>query len=121
MRNTWIVPIHFWLGTELSWPPPDEEHAMSHSHHDRSADDSRPTIPFPKKARILIEHWVNHNEAHMQDYCRWADTFRQNGLEKAAVLLESAAEFTRKINQTLSKASESVALQDGSERSKSNF
>lgn len=94
---------------------------MSHSHHDRSADDSSPTIPFPQKARILIEHWVKHNEAHMQDYCRWADTFRQNGLENAAVLLESAAEIARQINHTLSEASESVALADGSKRSKSNF
>lgn len=93
---------------------------MSHSHHDRSADDDSPTIPFPQKARMLIEHWVNHNMAHMQDYCRWADTFRQNGLEAAADLLESAAESTRQINHTLSKASESVVFSDGSNRSKSN-
>jgi hypothetical protein len=92
---------------------------MSHSH-DRPADDSSTAIPFPQKARKLIEHWVNHNLAHMQDYCRWADTFRQNGLESAAALLESAAESTRQINYTLSKASESVALSDGSKRSRSN-
>jgi hypothetical protein len=94
---------------------------MSHDHHDRSTDDSSPAMPFPRKARMLIEHWVKHNQAHLQDYCRWADTFRQNGLESAAELLESAAESTRQINQTLSKASESVASADGSNRSKSNF
>lgn len=94
---------------------------MSHDHHDRSNDDSSPAMPFPQKARLLIEHWVKHNQAHLQDYCRWADTFRQNGLESAASLLESAAESTRQINQTLSKASESVVSADGSERSKSNF
>jgi hypothetical protein len=94
---------------------------MSHSYHDRPADDSSPAIPFPQKAQMLIEHWVNHNLAHTQSYRQWADIFRQNGLESAAVLLESAAESTLQINHTLSKASESVALSDGSKRSKSNF
>ena len=94
---------------------------MSHDHHDRSTDDSSPSMPFPQKARMLIEHWVNHNQAHMQDYCRWAGTFRRNGMESAAALLESAADATRQINQTLSKAAESVASTDGSNRSKSNF
>jgi hypothetical protein len=94
---------------------------MSHSHHDRPVDDSSPAITFPQKAQMLIEHWVNHNLAHIQSYHRWADTFRQNGLDSTAVLLESAAEFTRQINHTLSKASESVALSDESKRSKSNF
>jgi len=94
---------------------------MSHSHHDRSADEPSPAIPFPQKARMLIEHWVNHNLAHAQSYRRWADAFRQNGLESAADLLESAAECTSQINQTLARASESVALSDGTKRSKSNF
>lgn len=94
---------------------------MSHKHDDRSADDSSPAIAFPQKARMLIEHWINHNQAHMQDYRRWADTFRQNGLETAAAMLESVAESTQQINHTLSKASESAVLSDGSKRSKSNF
>jgi hypothetical protein len=94
---------------------------MSHNHHDRTTDDARPAMPFPKKARMLIEHWVNHNLAHMQDYCRWAETFRQNGLESAAALLESAAESTRQINHTLSKAADSVASIDESRRSRSNL
>jgi hypothetical protein len=94
---------------------------MSHSHHDRPVDDSNPAVPFPKKAQMLIEHWVKHNLAHMQDYCRWADTFRENGLESAAALLETAAESTRQINHILSQASESAALSDGSNRSRSNL
>jgi hypothetical protein len=100
---------------------PDEEHTMSHSHHDLPVDDSRPSIPFPRKAQMLIEHWVKHNQAHMQDYCRWADTFRQNGLESAAALLETAAESTRRINHILSEAAASAALPEGSNRSKSNL
>ena len=94
---------------------------MSHNHRDRSAEESSPAIPFPKKARMLIEHWVNHNQAHAQSYRRWADTFRQNGLESEAVLLESAAESTQQVNHTLAKALESAALSDGTNRSKSNF
>lgn len=93
---------------------------MSQSHHDRSTEESNPTVPFPQKARILIEHWINHNLAHAQSYRQWADAFRQNGLESAAELLESAAESTRQINQTLALASESVAPADGTERSKSS-
>lgn len=94
---------------------------MSQDHHDLSGDNPSPAMPFSQKARILIEHWVKHNLAHMEDYRRWADAFRENGLETAAGLLESAAETTRQINQTLSKAADSVGGSHGSKRSKSNF
>jgi hypothetical protein len=94
---------------------------MSHSHHDRPADDSNSAIPFPQKAHMLIDHWINHNLAHMQSYCQWADTFRRNGLESAAAVLESASELFQQLNQTLSKASEFVDAPDASNRSKSNL
>jgi ferritin len=94
---------------------------MSHSHHDGPPNDSNPVIPFPQKAHTLIEHWINHNLAHMQSYCQWADTFRQNGLESAAALLESASETFQQLNYTLSKVSELVDAPDTSKRSKSNL
>ena len=94
---------------------------MSQSHHDHPTDDSIPAIPFRQKAHMLIEHWINHNLSHRQSYCQWADTFRSNGLESAAELLESASELFQQLNHMLSKTSELVDAPDASDRSKSNL
>jgi hypothetical protein len=81
---------------------------MSSHHHDHSSEHPGQSISFSEKAHKLIEHWLKHNDDHAQSYRQWADTFRQNGLASAAVLLESAAELTQQINLTLSEASQLV-------------
>lgn len=85
---------------------------MSHHHHDHSSDNPNQSIPFPQKAHKLIDHWIKHNDDHAQSYLQWANTFRLNGLEAAAVLLESGAELTRQINLTLAEASRMVDSSD---------
>ena len=77
---------------------------MSDHHHDHSSERQNQSIAFPQKAHKLIDHWIKHNDEHAQSYRQWADTFRLNGLESAATLLESAAELPRQINLTLTGA-----------------
>ena len=79
-----------------------------HNHHDHSSGNPGSAISFSEKAHKLINHWLKHNEDHAQSYHQWADTFRLNGLESAATLLDSAAELTRQINLGLSEASRLV-------------
>jgi hypothetical protein len=88
--------------------PPDQEFTMSHNHHDHSDTPAGSSITFAEKAEKLIAHWIKHNEDHAQSYGQWADAFRDNGLASAAVLLESAADLTRRINQALIEASRAI-------------
>ena len=85
---------------------------MSDHHNDHSSEKLNQSMAFPEKAHKLIDHWVKHNDDHAQSYHQWADTFRLNGLESAAALLESAAELTRQINLALSEASHLVDSSD---------
>ena len=91
---------------------PDQEYNMSDHHNDHSSEKLNQSMAFSEKAHKLIDHWVKHNDDHAQSYRQWADTFRLNGLESAAALLESAAELTRQINLTLSEASYLVDSSD---------
>lgn len=77
---------------------------MSDHHHDHSSDKQNQSLEFPERAHKLIDHWVRHNADHAQSYRQWADTFRANGLNSAAAMLESAAELTQQINLTLAEA-----------------
>lgn len=83
---------------------------MSEHHPDHSSERQNQTLEFPEKAHKLIDHWVRHNDDHAQSYRQWADTFRANGLDSAAAMLDSAAELTRQINLTLAEASHLLDL-----------
>lgn len=78
-----------------------------HQHNDESDKQPR-TLEFTEKAHKLIDHWIRHNDDHAHSYRQWADSFRGNGLDSAAALLDSAAELTRQINLTLVEASHLV-------------
>lgn len=78
---------------------------MSQHHHDHASDHA---MDFPEKALKLIDHWVKHNDDHGQSYRQWADTFRANGLDAPAALLDAAAELTHRINETLNSAREKI-------------
>lgn len=83
---------------------------MSHHNHDESSDNANRPLAFPEKAQKLIDHWIKHNDDHASSYRQWADSFRSNGLESAAELIESAAVLTQHINATLTEALRLVEL-----------
>lgn len=75
----------------------------THSHADHS-----PQITFQEKAVKLIEHWIQHNNDHADNYMKWRTQFIENGLGDLAELLLSAAELTGQINRILAKAAEQL-------------
>ncbi|MGO8991349.1 MAG: hypothetical protein ACLQGU_09785 [bacterium] len=57
-----------------------------------------------KKLSVVIEHWVEHNESHMGEYKRWAQTAGELGLDSVKVEIEEAMEKISQSNEHLEKA-----------------
>jgi hypothetical protein len=57
-----------------------------------------------KKLSVVIEHWVEHNESHMGEYKRWAQTAGELGLDSVEAEIEKAMEKISQSNEHLEKA-----------------
>jgi hypothetical protein len=55
------------------------------------------------KLRVLIPHWIEHNEEHAHEFRQWAE---QAGVAEADILL--AAEQMRDVNEPLAEALEKL-------------
>ena len=76
---------------------------MSH-HHDIREQIEPSQEQFREKAIKLLKHWIQHNSEHARSYQKWADEFRSHDLVEAAAELETAAEFTQRINAAFNQA-----------------
>ena len=56
-----------------------------------------------EKLRMLIPHWIEHNNEHAEEYQRWAET----ATEASADILV-AVDALKKVNQTLGTALEKL-------------
>lgn len=63
-----------------------------------------------KKISIIIEHWIEHNESHMGEYNKWAQTAGELGLDSVKVEIERAMEKISQSNTHLEKAKRAMKL-----------
>ncbi|HEX16774.1 MAG: hypothetical protein DRG33_03165 [Deltaproteobacteria bacterium] len=49
-----------------------------------------------ERLRVILEHWIRHNEAHFEEYRRWASVAASLGLE---VIKEKIEEATGRIEE----------------------
>lgn len=81
----------------------DHNHDHDHAHHNgHSHTHSR--LSFSEKLVKLLDHWIDHNDHHAEDYRKWAQDARENGYMQVADLLESAAELTGTISDRFREA-----------------
>ena len=52
-----------------------------------------------KKLRILLDHWVKHNEDHAREYRNWATKMEAKGLKNLAQYLKNASSNTLDANK----------------------
>jgi hypothetical protein len=57
-----------------------------------------------KKLSVVIEHWIEHNEAHMGEYKKWAQTAGELRLDSVKVEIEEAMEKISQCNRHLNIA-----------------
>jgi hypothetical protein len=52
----------------------------------------------------LIEHWIEHNESHIETYNEWAQKAKKDGFLEASENMLDAANKIKEANEYLSKA-----------------
>ena len=55
-----------------------------------------------EKLKILVEHWIEHNEEHINKYKEWVEKLK-NDREDLAELIAESVELFEKGNEKLSE------------------
>lgn len=87
----------------------DHDHDHDHDHHHGHAHSHAP-LSFSDKLLKLLDHWIQHNDHHAEDYRKWAGEARDNGQAAVADLLDSAADLTGTISGQFLEARGKVNL-----------
>lgn len=74
---------------------------MTHHHRNREIQS---VLSFDEKMIKLLEHWIKHNDDHARTYRDWAQKAKEKNRDKAALMLEDAAEMTRLISEKFESA-----------------
>lgn len=78
----------------------DHVHAHSHGETQESKDE--------KTLKILLVHWVNHNESHEEGFREWVEKARDIGKNDTADNIEKAIEYLQKANEMLLEAKKNM-------------
>lgn len=61
-------------------------------------------MDFKEKAKIRLQHWLSHNESHVDDYRRFADELETAGLTASRQALGEAIDLTEQGNAAFRRA-----------------
>ena len=61
-----------------------------------------------KKLSVVVEHWIEHNESHREEYKKWAQTAGDLGLDSVRAEIEEAMGKLTQSNQHLEKALKAI-------------
>lgn len=80
----------------------DHDHSHTHDHVHTSSD----TIENKdeKTLKILLVHWINHNESHEEGFREWVEKARAIGKGETADYIEKAIECMKQANEMLMEA-----------------
>ena len=71
----------------------DHQHVHSHDNVEESKEE--------KTLKILLAHWVNHNQSHEDGFREWVDKAKNMGKDETAKSIEKAIEYLQKVNEML--------------------
>lgn len=61
-------------------------------------------MDFVDRARLRLEHWMDHNEKHREEYAAFAAQLEQAGKQASAVHVREMADLAGKSDACLRKA-----------------
>ena len=56
------------------------------------------------KLRMLLPHWIEHNQEHAAEFVRWAELATASGHGEATELIRAAAREMQQVNHSLQTA-----------------
>jgi predicted patatin/cPLA2 family phospholipase len=65
-------------------------------------------MDFLEKAKIRLEHWVDHSEHHIEEYNDFADELEQAGKSESAEHIREMTKLNQKSNECLKRALEAL-------------
>lgn len=61
-----------------------------------------------EKLKYLLEHWIEHNEAHVKTYSEWAAKAESLGKKELSVILNQITRESRRLNELFEKALKNI-------------
>ncbi len=61
-----------------------------------------------ERLAIVLKHLIEHNTGHAEDYERWIELARKNGLDRVAELISEASSQMNKASEALRSALEQL-------------
>ena len=83
----------------------DHDHDHGHTHHTHDASHE---MSIEEKISTLLNHWIDHNNSHMETYRSWAQKAEEASLAEVAVLLKETAEASGTITKKLETALKAI-------------
>lgn len=65
-------------------------------------------MDFTEKAKVRLEHWLEHNDEHLQQYEAFARELKAGGKTECAEKILEAAELTARGSESLRRAIEAL-------------
>jgi hypothetical protein len=85
----------------------EEEH-HHHHHHDEHAHGEKGHPDELAGLRVLLPHWIAHNEEHADNFRQWAARAAGIGLDESARQIEAAVVHMAACNRALDAALQSL-------------
>jgi hypothetical protein len=57
-----------------------------------------------EKLRVMLQHWIEHNKGHVEEFEKWREVMRQDGQTLLAGQLAGAIATMSSVNELLAKA-----------------
>ncbi len=61
-------------------------------------------MDFIEKTKVRLEHWISHNEHHLEEYEMFAKQLEEANQKESAKHIREMAELTKKSTESLRKA-----------------
>jgi ribosomal protein S17E len=57
-----------------------------------------------EKLRVLLPHWIEHNNGHESECLKWAEIAKKDGMASVAGHITAAVKMMKEANELLEKA-----------------
>jgi len=86
----------------------DHDHGHPHTHEHEHTHEPVHEMSMEEKISTLLNHWIDHNNSHMETYRSWAQKAEDASLAEVAVLLKETAEVSGTITEKLNAALKTI-------------
>lgn len=87
----------------------DHGHPHTHEHEHTHRHEHKHEMSTEEKISTLLNHWIDHNNSHMETYRSWAQKAEDASLAEVTVLLKETAEASGVITAKLKTALKAIS------------